>query len=54
MSDISKTAIQVIRSRLVNQGAKPFLIQNLGNYQRQLIYASEVNLTEMYNIILID
>jgi len=52
MSDISKTAIQVIRSRLVNQGAKPFLIQNLGNYQRQLIYASEVNLTEMYNIIL--
>jgi len=51
-TDLSKTAIQVTRSRLVNQGAKPFLIQNLGNYQRQLIYASEVNLTEMYNIIL--
>jgi len=52
MSDLSKTSIQVTRSRLVNQGAKPFLIQNLGNYQRQLIYASEVNLTEMYNIVL--
>lgn len=51
-TDLSKTSIQVTRSRLVNQGAKPFLIQNLGNYQRQLIYASEVNLTEMYNIIL--
>jgi len=51
-SDLSKTSIQVTRSRLVNQEAKPFLVQNLGNYQRQLIYASEVNLTEMYNIIL--
>ena len=51
-TDLSKTSIQVTRSRLVNHGAKPFLIQNLGNYQRQLIYASEVNLTEMYNIIL--
>jgi len=51
-SDLSKTSIQVTRSRLVNQGAKPFLVQNLGNYQRQLIYANEVNLKEMYNIIL--
>ncbi len=51
-SDLSKTSIQVIRSRLVNQGANPFLVQNLGNYQRQLIYANKVNLKEMYNIIL--
>ena len=51
-SDLSKTAIQVTRSRLVNQNTNPFIIQNLGNYQRQLIYAKEVNLKQMYNIIL--
>ena len=51
-TDISKTAIQVTRNRLVNENAKPFLIQNLGYYQRQLIYAKEIKLKEMYNIIL--
>jgi len=51
-SDISKTAIQVTRGRLVNQNSKPFIIQNLGNYQRQLIYSKEVKLNEMYNIVL--
>jgi adenine-specific DNA-methyltransferase len=51
-SDLSKTALQVARSRLVNQNAAPFLIQNLGNYQRQLIYLKEVKLKEMYNIVL--
>lgn len=50
-SDLSKTAIQVARGRLVNQDANPFLIENLGNYQRQLIYSKEVNLKQMYNII---
>jgi adenine-specific DNA-methyltransferase len=52
MSDLSKTAIQVTRGRLVNQEAKPFVIQNLGNYQRQLIYSKEVKLKEMYDIVL--
>jgi SAM-dependent methyltransferase len=51
-ADLSKTAIQVTRARLVNQNAAPFLIQNLGNYQRQLIYMRDVKLREMYNIIL--
>ncbi len=51
-SDLSKTAIQVARSRLVNQDAAPFLVQNLGNYQRQLIYLKDVKLKEMYNIVL--
>lgn len=51
-TDLSKTAIQVARARLVNQNAAPFLIQNLGNYQRQLIYMRDVKLREMYNIIL--
>ena len=51
-SDLSKTSIQVTRGRLVNQDSKSFLIQNLGNYQRQLIYAKEVNLKQMYDIVL--
>jgi len=51
-TDLSKTAIQVTRARLINQNAAPFLIQNLGNYQRQLIYMRDVKLREMYNIIL--
>lgn len=51
-SDVSKTGIQVARGRLVNNGAKPFVIQNLGNYQRQLIYSKEVKLKEMYDIVL--
>ena len=52
LSDISKTSVQVTRSRLVNQNSKPFFIENLGNYQRQLIYAKEINLKQMYAIIL--
>jgi DNA modification methylase len=52
LSDISKTSVQVTRSRLVNQNSNPFVIENLGNYQRQLIYAKEVNLKQMYTIIL--
>lgn len=51
-TDLSKTALQVARSRLVNQDAAPFLVQNLGNYQRQLIYLKDVKLKEMYNIVL--
>ena len=51
-TDLSKTAIQVTRARLVNQNAAPFVIQNLGNYQRQLIYMRDVKLREMYSIIL--
>ena len=51
-TDLSKTAIQVTRSRLVSQRVDPFVIENLGNYQRQLIYLHEVRLREMYNIIL--
>ncbi|MFA5294370.1 MAG: site-specific DNA-methyltransferase [Methanoregulaceae archaeon] len=51
-SDVSKTSIQVTRSRLVNQNSTPFVIENLGNYQRQLIYAKEVNLRQMYAIVL--
>ena len=52
LSDISKTSIQITRSRLVNNNSNSFVIENLGNYQRQLIYAKEINLRQTYGIIL--
>src|SRR5581483_6782619 len=36
-ADFGKTGIQVSRSRLVEAQAKPFVLQNLGNYQREMI-----------------
>lgn len=50
--DFSKTAIQIIRNRLVTSGAKPFLLENIGNYQRQLIYLSGIRIYEMQKIVL--
>jgi len=50
--DFSKVAIQVTRSRLVNEGSKPFLVENLGNYQRQLIYLSGSRIYEIQPIVL--
>jgi len=50
--ELGKVGIQVTRARLVNQGAKPFLIENIGNYQREMIYLSGGNIGEMQRIIL--
>jgi adenine-specific DNA-methyltransferase len=50
--DFSKVAIQVIRNRLVQSDSKPFLIENIGNYQRQLIYLAGSRIYEIQSIIL--
>jgi DNA modification methylase len=50
--DFGKVAIQVIRARLVELGAKPFLIENIGNYQREMIYLSGGKIGEMQRIVL--
>ncbi|HUT73564.1 MAG TPA: site-specific DNA-methyltransferase [Armatimonadota bacterium] len=50
--DFGKTAIQVARTRLVEDGAKPFLIENIGNYQREMIYLTGGRIGEMQRIIL--
>ncbi len=52
MSDFSKVAIQVARTRLVHQDAHPFVVENIGNYQRELIYALGARISEMQRIIL--
>lgn len=51
-SDLGKVAIQVTRARLVGQDAKPFLIENIGNYQREMIYLTGGKIGEMQRIIL--
>ncbi|HZL38271.1 MAG TPA: DNA methyltransferase, partial [Tepidisphaeraceae bacterium] len=51
-SDLGKVGIQVTRGRLVQQDSKPFLIENIGNYQREMIYLSGGRIGEMQRIIL--
>lgn len=50
--DFSKVAIQIARNRLVQIDSKPFLIENIGNYQRQLIYLTGSRIQEIQSIIL--
>jgi hypothetical protein len=50
--ELGKVGIQVSRARLVEMGARPFLIENIGNYQREMIYLSGGRINEMLNIIL--
>jgi len=50
--DFSKVAIQIARNRPVQMDSKPFLIENIGNYQRQLIYLTGSRIYEIQPIIL--
>lgn len=50
--ELGKVGIQVARSRLVEQVAKPFLIENIGNYQREMIYLTGGRIWEMQHLIL--
>ena len=50
--DFSKAAIQITRNRLVQNGSKPFLIENIGNYQRQSIYLTGSRIYEIQPVIL--
>lgn len=50
--DFGKVGIQITRARLVEHDAKPFLIENIGNYQREIIYLSGARIYEMQRVIL--
>ncbi len=50
--DFGKTGIQVSRSRLVEAQAKPFVLQNLGNYQREMIYLTGARIGEVQRVVL--
>ena len=51
-ADLSKTAVQVSRSRLVASNSSPFVIENIGNYQRELIYKEGGNIALMQRIVM--
>lgn len=50
--ELGKVGIQVTRARLVDMGAQPFLIENIGNYQREMIYLTGGRIWEMQHLIL--
>jgi adenine-specific DNA-methyltransferase len=50
--DFSKVAIQIIRNRLVQNSSRPFLIENIGNCQRQSIYLTGSRIYDIQPIIL--
>ncbi|MDP3772349.1 MAG: site-specific DNA-methyltransferase [bacterium] len=50
--ELGKVGIQVARGRLVEQKSKLFLIENIGNYQREMIYLGGARIYEMQKIIL--
>jgi len=50
--DFSKVAIQMIRNRLVGMEAHPFLLENIGNYQRHMVYLAGARIYEMQHIVL--
>ena len=50
--DFSKVAIQVTRSQLVMNESTPFLLENIGNYQRQLIYLTGSRIYEIQPVVL--
>lgn len=50
--ELGKVGIQVTRARLVEQETRPFLIENIGNYQREMIYLTGGRIYEMQHLIL--
>lgn len=52
MCELGKVGVQITRARLVEMGAKPFLIENIGNYQREMIYLTGGRIWEMQHLIL--
>ena len=50
--ELGKVGIQVARGRMVEMKSKPFLVENIGNYQREMIYLGGVRIYEMQRIIL--
>lgn len=50
--ELGKVGIQISRGRLVEASAKPFLIENIGNYQREMIYLTGGRIWEMQQLIL--
>jgi len=50
--ELGKVGIQLTRARLVVADARPFVIENIGNYQREMIYLAGTRIHEMMTIVL--
>lgn len=44
--------LQIARSLMVEQSSNPFIIENIGNYQREMIYLTGGRIWEMQHLIL--
>lgn len=51
-TDLGKVGVQITRARLVAQGSRPFVLENIGNYQRELIYREGGNIGLMQRIVM--
>ncbi len=51
-TDLGKVGVQITRTRLVEQGSRPFVLENIGNYQRELIYREGGNIGLMQRIVM--
>lgn len=40
-SDIGKPSVMIMRKRLIDQNAKPFLYQSIGDYQKETLFATQ-------------
>jgi len=54
MSDIGKPAAMIMRKRLIDQDAKPFLYQSIGDYQKETFASTKVfkRIGDLSNVIL--
>lgn len=51
-TDLGKVGVQITRARLVAKGSRPFVLENIGNYQRELIYREGGNIGLMQRIVM--
>ena len=51
-TDLGKVGIQLTRARLVAHDSHPFVLENIGNYQRELIYREGGNIGLMQRIVM--
>ena len=52
VTDLGKVGVQITRARMVEANAKPFVMENIGNYQRELIYREGGNISLMQRLIM--
>lgn len=52
VTDLGKVGVQITRARMVEASASPFILENIGNYQRELIYREGGNIALMQRLVM--